>query len=181
MSLARVVCPKRKCTCCDFFKSIERIGEIESKTLLIHGQEDQLVGINHSIELYKLLKNPAQPAWISGADHNNIYEFSEVWLQIMKFVYDLFPELYKHSREFDNPRQILMKHKLEARKSLEKEAFPNPLEVPVPEVPATPGFSHPQEEEEDGQQYESKAEVETVNYTDYYAGDLLYDTYASFV
>ena len=87
--------------------------EVKPKTLLIHGKDDQLIQIGHSFELFKLLQNPATPAWISGADHNNIYEFSEVWLRLMTFVEEIYPELYGKMKktEFEEPRAALLKMK----------------------------------------------------------------------
>ena len=97
--------------------------DVETKTLLIHGKEDQLVGIGHSIELFRLLKNTTEPAWVEGADHNNIYEFSEVWLRIMKFTYELFPDLYKKSPEFESHKMALLRNK-EAKATKKQSAAP---------------------------------------------------------
>lgn len=54
---------------------------ISCKTLLIHGTMDQLVPIQHSIELSELYKGRVEKLWLS-ADHNNI--FSDHWPTIIE-------------------------------------------------------------------------------------------------
>ncbi len=54
---------------------------ISCKTLLIHGTMDQLVPIQHSIELSELYKGRVEKLWLS-TDHNNI--FSDHWSTIVE-------------------------------------------------------------------------------------------------
>lgn len=65
--------------------SIDKIGRIQSPTLIIHGTEDEIIGIDHGRELFAHLSYPLEPAWIEGAGHNDIELFSEYTTRLEKF------------------------------------------------------------------------------------------------
>lgn len=62
------------CRCGDFFSSIYKIDKIESRCLIIHGTQDEVVPFSHGEHLYSMLKKPHEPLWVEGAGHNDLLE-----------------------------------------------------------------------------------------------------------
>ncbi|CAH8490219.1 Alpha/beta hydrolase domain-containing protein 17B [Schistosoma haematobium] len=86
MSGLRVVCPgTTRRFCFDPFTNIDKVSRILSPTLIIHGTDDEIIGIDHGRELYSRLTNPLEPAWIEGAGHNDIELFSEYASRLDRF------------------------------------------------------------------------------------------------
>ncbi|VDO14323.1 unnamed protein product [Rodentolepis nana] len=69
------------CTHC----SIDKVENIQSPTLVIHGTDDHVIGIHHGKELFSRLPNPLDPLWVEGGDHNNIELFHEYTIRLEKF------------------------------------------------------------------------------------------------
>lgn len=73
------------------FLSLTKIESITSPTLIIHGTDDEVVGIDHGRRLYSRLKYPLKPLWVEGAGHNDIELFHEYVERLDKFFkQDLF-------------------------------------------------------------------------------------------
>ncbi|TPP63427.1 hypothetical protein FGIG_03268 [Fasciola gigantica] len=86
MSGLRVVCPgTTRRFCFDPFTNIDKVARILSPTLIIHGTDDEIIGIHHGHELYSQLKFPLEPAWIEGAGHNDIELFAEYAIRLDRF------------------------------------------------------------------------------------------------
>ncbi|CAH8463249.1 unnamed protein product [Heterobilharzia americana] len=86
MSGLRVVCPgTTRRFCFDPFTNIDKVSRILSPTLIIHGTDDEIIGIDHGKELYSRLTYPLEPAWIEGAGHNDIELFSEYASRLDRF------------------------------------------------------------------------------------------------
>lgn len=57
----------------DMFKTIEKIHNVTCPVKIFHGSNDQIIDINHSIDLYNRLPNKTlKPTWIVGGTHNNM-------------------------------------------------------------------------------------------------------------
>ncbi|CAI5452298.1 unnamed protein product [Caenorhabditis angaria] len=56
----------------DSFKSYDKIGNIETRVLICHGNVDEVIPLSHGMALYDKLKNPVPPSVIHGADHQTI-------------------------------------------------------------------------------------------------------------
>uniref|UniRef100_A0A0N4Z970 Hydrolase_4 domain-containing protein n=1 Tax=Parastrongyloides trichosuri TaxID=131310 RepID=A0A0N4Z970_PARTI len=69
----------------DQFVTVDRIQKIKSKTLIIHGTNDSMVSIKHSIILFSKLKNPSKPLWLQGATHQSIYSEKSTWKRVKTF------------------------------------------------------------------------------------------------
>ncbi|KAM3181507.1 hypothetical protein ACTXT7_014231 [Hymenolepis weldensis] len=65
--------------------SIDKVENIQSPTLVIHGTDDHVIGVHHGKELFARLPNPLDPLWVEGADHNNIELFHEYTIRLEKF------------------------------------------------------------------------------------------------
>lgn len=86
MSGLRVVCPgTTRRFCFDPFTNIDKVSQILSPTLIIHGTDDEIIGIHHGRELFSRLAHPLEPAWIDGAGHNDIELFSEYAARLDRF------------------------------------------------------------------------------------------------
>jgi fermentation-respiration switch protein FrsA (DUF1100 family) len=53
------------------YDNLEKIAELKSPLLLIHGKDDTICPPRMAEELYARAPKEKQPFWISGADHNN--------------------------------------------------------------------------------------------------------------
>ncbi|KER19293.1 hypothetical protein T265_11884 [Opisthorchis viverrini] len=86
MSGLRVVCPgTTRRFCFDPFTNIDKVSRILSPTLIIHGTDDEIIGIHHGRELFSRLPYPLEPAWVEGAGHNDIELFAEYAVRLDRF------------------------------------------------------------------------------------------------
>lgn len=83
MSGLRVVCPgTTRRFCFDPFTNIDKVASIQSPTLVMHGTDDEVIGIHHGKELHARLAYPLEPAWVEGAGHNDIEIFAEYAIRL---------------------------------------------------------------------------------------------------
>ncbi len=61
----------------DQYPNIRRIKKIRTPLLIIHGDQDQVVGQWNGKKLYNLHSGPKQFVAIEGADHNNLFVLAE--------------------------------------------------------------------------------------------------------
>lgn len=67
--------------------SYARASNILSKTLIIHGDSDDIIHISHAYRLYQRIPNPIQPLFIHGAGHNDCEMFEEYLIRLEYLVY----------------------------------------------------------------------------------------------
>mmetsp|Transcript_21700 Transcript_21700/g.42633 ORF Transcript_21700/g.42633 Transcript_21700/m.42633 type:complete len:321 (-) Transcript_21700:237-1199(-) len=61
--------------CCDIYPNIDRIKNVDCPVLVIHGEDDDQVGVNHGKDLAnKVPSDRRHTLWIAGAGHNDIVE-----------------------------------------------------------------------------------------------------------
>nr|CAG4709492.1 unnamed protein product [Naegleria fowleri] len=58
----------------DIFPNYMRIGAIDAPVFVIHGENDELVPVDHGIYITKHVKNPYPALWIKNAGHNDLRE-----------------------------------------------------------------------------------------------------------
>jgi len=63
--------------CCDVFKNIDKVGAIQCPVLFIHGTEDRIVPVEHSVALHAQTQAQYEPYWAEGAGHNDVAERRE--------------------------------------------------------------------------------------------------------
>lgn len=57
----------------DKYRSIKKINKIFCPIKIFHGEQDDIIDISHSVELYNLCKNKLfEPTWFKNANHENI-------------------------------------------------------------------------------------------------------------
>ncbi|CAH1399521.1 unnamed protein product [Nezara viridula] len=84
LSALRVVYPQMKKTwCCDSFLNIEKVENISSPVLVIHGNNDETVPFSHGVTLFEKCPCSVNPLWVCGAGHNTV-EFHDVYLERLK-------------------------------------------------------------------------------------------------
>jgi len=74
MSGMRVLTPSRLLGCLDIFPNIDRIKRVNCPVMIIHGVQDQEVGIHHGKELYEAVPEELRrsPWWVADRGHNDI-------------------------------------------------------------------------------------------------------------
>ncbi|GBG34870.1 Protein ABHD17C [Hondaea fermentalgiana] len=61
--------------CCDIYPNIDRIKNVECPVLVVHGEDDDQVGVHHGKDLAnKVPADRRHTLWIAGAGHNDIVE-----------------------------------------------------------------------------------------------------------
>ncbi|KAJ3434224.1 alpha/beta hydrolase domain-containing protein [Anaeramoeba flamelloides] len=96
----------------DMFENWEKAPKINIKTLLIHGEKDEIVEIKHGKKLYQLFPNTAEPLWIKDATHNNIeWKFSwKLYPRLRQFIYR---ELSKYHKNLNSKVENIQSLKIE--------------------------------------------------------------------
>lgn len=82
----------------DIFRNIDRIDYIKCPITIIHSIDDEIVPINHAIELYEKCNqsNIYDPLFIEDCNHNNIDRVCIAFFDhIEKFLYDIYHRSYK--------------------------------------------------------------------------------------
>lgn len=67
----------------DVFPNITLLPKIEAKTLIMHGDKDEVVPFAHGEALHKAAKNPYPPLWAAGYGHQDL-EFCNQYLPVLK-------------------------------------------------------------------------------------------------
>lgn len=68
------------------FFSIDKAGKIHSKTLVIHGSEDEVIPVTHGISIYERLPRAVDPLFIEGAGHNDVELFAQYYDRLKRFI-----------------------------------------------------------------------------------------------
>ncbi|KAJ6241601.1 hypothetical protein M0813_00304 [Anaeramoeba flamelloides] len=73
----------------DLFENWKKAPHVKVKTLLIHGEKDEIVKIKHGKKLYHLFPNTVEPLWMKSAGHNDIeWRFGrELYPKLELFIY----------------------------------------------------------------------------------------------
>ncbi len=62
----------------DKFNNIQKIGNVHTPVLIIHGEKDELVPIRHGRQIFQRANKPKYSLWIANAGHNNIIDADPV-------------------------------------------------------------------------------------------------------
>ncbi|KAJ7955600.1 alpha/beta hydrolase domain-containing protein 17B-like [Quillaja saponaria] len=106
LSGIRVLYPVKVSFWFDIFKNIDKIRQVNSIVLVIHGTNDDIVDWSHGKRLWELAKEKYDPLWVKGGGHCNI---------------ETFPEYIKHMRKFINALE-----KLSLTRQTKQQLTPNP-------------------------------------------------------
>ena len=90
------------------FKNIDRIENVTNPTLFIHGQKDNLIAYNHSIQLSKKVKGPFEIVLPEEMDHNNFNIYEDFLEPILSFLkrHDLI--IVDEENEFSFPKDAFI-------------------------------------------------------------------------
>lgn len=72
--------------CCDAFENMNKVGEINSPLLVIHGTADESIDISHGVALYEKCSNKVDPLWVNGGHHNDLEYFKQFMFRLKCFV-----------------------------------------------------------------------------------------------
>lgn len=70
------------------FESLAKADKINAPTLILHGDDDELIPVSHGIRLYEKIAGPKALGIIPGARHNDIASFPEYHRGIVAFLSD---------------------------------------------------------------------------------------------
>jgi len=97
-SILRIVFDVRFTFSFDMFANIDRIANIHCPTFIIHGQIDEIVSVQHAIELYKKAGNKVRPLIVPNGGHNNLEEYSKDYFKRMnEFIENVQSNINEHS------------------------------------------------------------------------------------
>jgi len=65
------------------------VHRITVPALVIHGERDNVVPVEHGKMLHAKLATPAEPLWLENADHNNIEAFKAYYERLKRFFGEL--------------------------------------------------------------------------------------------
>ena len=69
-----------------FFASIEKVQQVRSKVLVIHGTEDEVIDFSHGLAIYERAPNTADPLWVEGAGHNDVELYGQYLDRLRRFI-----------------------------------------------------------------------------------------------
>jgi len=78
---------KAMVTCFNPYANIDCCDKINALTLVIHGNEDEVVGFEQGVALFDKLTNPFKPMWIDGGEHNDLEDFPQFLPHLSMFFY----------------------------------------------------------------------------------------------
>ncbi|VVA91222.1 unnamed protein product [Arabis nemorensis] len=86
LSGLRVMYPVKHSFWFDIYKNIDKIQLVDCPVLVIHGTDDNVVGISHGKQLWELCKEKYEPLWLKGGNHCNLEMFPEYLPHLRKFI-----------------------------------------------------------------------------------------------
>lgn len=88
MSGMRVAFPDtRRTWFFDPFPNIEKVQQVRSKILVIHGTEDEVIDFSHGLALYERAPNTVDPLWVEGAGHNDVELYGQYLDRLRRYVH----------------------------------------------------------------------------------------------
>ena len=62
--------------CCDIYPNHRRLGRVGCPVLIMHGTEDEVIDVSHSVRLHRLCPPHLRrdPHFVEGAGHNDVFE-----------------------------------------------------------------------------------------------------------
>ncbi|XP_032805824.1 alpha/beta hydrolase domain-containing protein 17C-like isoform X2 [Petromyzon marinus] len=93
MSGMRVAFPNtRRTYCFDAFPSIDKISQVSSPVLVIHGTEDEVIDFSHGLAMYERCQRAVEPLWVEGAGHNDVELYGQYLERLKRFVTQELPQ-----------------------------------------------------------------------------------------
>lgn len=69
-----------------FFSSIDKVSQVKSPVLVIHGTDDEVIDLSHGIGIYEKCPKAVEPLWVEGAGHNDVELHSQYFDRLKKFL-----------------------------------------------------------------------------------------------
>jgi fermentation-respiration switch protein FrsA (DUF1100 family) len=87
MSGMRVAFPNtRRTWFFDAFPSIDKVPNVRSPVLVIHGTEDEVIDFSHGLAIYDKCPRAVEPLWVEGAGHNDVELYNQYLDRLKQFV-----------------------------------------------------------------------------------------------
>ncbi|WP_299409722.1 alpha/beta hydrolase [Acaryochloris sp. IP29b_bin.148] len=69
----------------DKFTNLDRLKQVKVPVLVMHGEQDQVIPIEHGRRLFEAVSGPKRSLWVAGAGHNNFPQVAgEPYFQALK-------------------------------------------------------------------------------------------------
>lgn len=77
----------------DRFRTVDKLPRVTVPTLVIHGTDDEVIGLWHGERLYDRLTGPRERLWVRGAGHNDLEYVGGIryWTALRRFADGLSP------------------------------------------------------------------------------------------
>lgn len=75
--------------------SVDKIKDILSPVIVIHGTDDEVIDFSHGLEIYDKLPEALDPLWVEGAGHNDVELYGGYLDRLKKLVDEEYPQLIK--------------------------------------------------------------------------------------
>jgi fermentation-respiration switch protein FrsA (DUF1100 family) len=72
--------------CCLFHCSIDKVSNISSPVLVIHGTEDEVIDFSHGLAIHQKCPRSVEPLWVEGAGHNDIELYGQYLDRLKNFI-----------------------------------------------------------------------------------------------
>ena len=71
----------------DRFRSADKLARVRAPVLVIHGDRDEVVALEHGRRLYALAEGPKRAYWVRGAGHNDLAAVAgeRYWQELRRF------------------------------------------------------------------------------------------------
>lgn len=69
----------------DKFPNLDRLKQVKAPVLVMHGEDDQVIPIEHGRQLFEAASEPKRSLWVAGAGHNDFPQVAgEKYFQALK-------------------------------------------------------------------------------------------------
>ena len=71
----------------DQYRNLSKVARLDCPVLVIHGRDDELIGVGQGHKLYDAVRGPKHSLWVAGAGHNDVIAVAgdAYWTAIRKF------------------------------------------------------------------------------------------------
>ncbi len=66
--------------------SIEKITNVTSTVLVVHGTDDEVIDFSHGLAIYERAPRTVDPLWVEGAGHNDVELYGQYLDRLRKFI-----------------------------------------------------------------------------------------------
>lgn len=87
--------------------SVDKVSEIRSPVMVIHGTDDEVIDFSHGLEIYDRTPVTVEPLWVEGAGHNDVELYGQYLDRLKRFLETDLPlqQQLQTNNSSNNPSQ----------------------------------------------------------------------------